>query len=287
MTSPEPAGLSAKNRNLLIRLGSAVVLLPAILYLLYMGGWYTAVLMVWGASSATGEYVKITLKEVSPIGWFTILASAVMPLTVVWRPVEPAVLVGGLIGVVIFAAWLWHLVKGPILEAPVRVAHLVTALVYCGGGMTALMMVRTLPDGGWWVVCALVVTWMNDTTAYFSGRLFGKHKLYPAVSPNKTWEGFAGGLAGSIVGLFIVKFGFFPAMTPIDCFVMGILGGVLGPAGDLCESMLKRAYDVKDSGKMIPGHGGMLDRIDALLFNAPMVLLWVQFARVALHQSQG
>jgi len=69
--------------------------------------------------------------------------------------------------------------------------------------------------------------------------------------------------------------------------VMGILGGILGPAGDLCESMLKRAYNVKDSGKMIPGHGGMLDRVDALLFNAPMVLLWVQFGRVALHQGPG
>jgi phosphatidate cytidylyltransferase len=273
-----------KNKNLIIRLGSAVVMLPAILWLLYKGGFYTAVLLMWGATSACGEYIKITLKEVSPIGWFTIAMAGVMPFTVMWKGWEPAALVGGLIGVVIFAAWLWHLVKGPLMEAPTRVAHLVTALVYCGGGMTALMTVRNLPDGGWWVVCALVVTWMNDTTAYFSGRLFGKHKLYPEVSPNKTWEGFAGGMVGSILGLFIVKFGFFPSITPLDCAVMGVLGGILGPAGDLCESMLKRAYNVKDSGKMIPGHGGMLDRIDALLFNAPMVLLWVQFGRVALHQ---
>ena len=103
------------------------------------------------------------------------------------------------------------------------------------------------------------------------------------MSPNKTWEGFAGGMVGSIGGLFIVKYGFFSGMTWLDCVAMGLLGGVLGPAGDLCESMLKRSYKVKDSGKMIPGHGGMLDRVDALLFNAPMVLLWVQFARVALH----
>ncbi len=279
--------MTDKNKNLLLRLGSAIVLLPAILYLLYRGGWFTAVLLLWGASAAAGEYIKITLKEVSPVGWFTIVAAGLMPLTVVWKPYEPAALVGGLIGVVIFAAWLWHLLKGPLLEAPTRVAHLVTALVYCGGGMTALMTVRMQPDGGWWVVCALVVTWMNDTMAYFSGRLFGKHKLYPAVSPNKTWEGFAGGMVGSVLGLFIVKIWFFQGMTLLDCVVMGILGGILGPAGDLCESMLKRAYEVKDSGKMIPGHGGMLDRIDALLFNAPMVLLWVQFGRVALHQGPG
>ena len=92
------------------------------------------------------------------------------------------------------------------------------------------MAVRQLPDGAWWVVCALVVTWMNDTSAYFFGRFLGKHKLYPAVSPNKTWEGFFGGMFGSIVGLFVVKLFFFQTMTPLDCVVMGFLGGLLGPA---------------------------------------------------------
>jgi phosphatidate cytidylyltransferase len=276
--------LTDKNKNLLIRIVSALFLLPAVLYLLYRGGWYTALLLAWGAASTAGEYIGITLKGIPPIGWLAISAAGVMPLMVVWRPFEATGLVCGLLGVTIFGSWLWHLVKGPLLEAPTRVAHLVTAVVYGGGGMTSLMAVRNLGDGGWWVVCALVVTWLNDTSAYFAGRFLGKHKLYEAVSPNKTWEGFFGGMVGSVVGLFIVKIWFFTAMTPLDCVVMGVLGGVLGPAGDLCESMLKRAYGVKDSGKMIPGHGGMLDRIDALLFNAPMVLLWVQFARVALHQ---
>jgi phosphatidate cytidylyltransferase len=86
-------------------------------------------------------------------------------------------------------------------------------------------------------------------------------------------------MVGSIGGLLIVKYGFFPKMTIVDCFALGSLGGVLGPMGDLCESMLKRAYGVKDSGNIIPGHGGMLDRIDALLFNAPAALLYVQFVR--------
>ena len=276
--------MTDKNQNLLIRIFSALILLPVVLYLLYRGSWFTAVLLCWGAASSTGEYCNITLKGMPGIAWLTVVAAGVMPFMVVWRPFEAAALVGGILGVVLLASWLWHLVKGPLVEAPTRVAHLTTAVVYGGGGMTALMAVRNLPDGGWWVVCALVVTWMNDTAAYFSGRLLGKHKLYEAVSPNKTWEGFFGGMVGSIAGLFVVKLWFFAAMTPLDCVVMGILGGVLGPAGDLCESMLKRAYGVKDSGKMIPGHGGMLDRIDALLFNAPMVLLWVQFARVALRQ---
>ena len=271
--------MTDKNKNLLIRIASAVLLLPAVLFLLYKGGWWTAGLLGFAAGASASEYITITLKELSLVGWITVLGAALLPFFPVWKPYEAAALICGVLGVVLFAAWLYHLVKGPIDQAPVRVGHLVTALVYAGGGLTSLMATRNLPDGGWWVVSALVSTWGNDTAAYFAGRALGKHKLYPAVSPNKTWEGFFGGMAGSIVGLLILKFGFFPAITVIDCVVMGVLGGVLGPAGDLCESMLKRAYGVKDSGSIIPGHGGMLDRIDALLFNAPMVLLWVQFAR--------
>jgi phosphatidate cytidylyltransferase len=79
--------------------------------------------------------------------------------------------------------------------------------------------------------------------------------------------------------MFVARAGFFPEFTVIDCVVLGVVGGIAGPIGDLCESMLKRAYGVKDSGKLIPGHGGMLDRIDALLFNAPLVFIYVQFAR--------
>ena len=274
--------MTDKNKNLLIRIVSALVLLPLVLFLLYKGSWFTAVLLCWGAASSAGEYAKITLKELPPIAWLAIVGAGALPFFVVWHPWQAPAMACGVFGVVIIGSWLWHLFKGPIAEAPTRVAHLMTAVIYGGGGMTALMAIRNLPDGGWWVVCALVVTWMNDTTAYFAGRLLGKHKLYPEVSPNKTWEGFAGGMVGSIGGLFIVKFGFFPSMTVADCVVMGVLGGILGPSGDLCESMLKRAYGVKDSGKMIPGHGGMLDRVDALLFNAPMVLLWVQFARPSL-----
>ena len=125
---------------------------------------------------------------------------------------------------------------------------------------------------------ALVITWANDTAAYFAGRFLGRHKLYPAVSPNKTWEGFFGGMVGSVGGMFIARAGFFPEFTVVDCVVLGVGGrDRSAPSGDLCESMLKRAYGVKDSGKMIPGHGGMLDRIDALLFNAPLVFVYVQF----------
>jgi phosphatidate cytidylyltransferase len=145
--------------------------------------------------------------------------------------------------------------------------------------MTALSALRSSSNGLEWVACALIVTWANDTFAYFAGRLFGRRKLYPAVSPNKTWEGFAGGLFGSVLGMVVAKLTFFSPLTWVDAVVVGLAGGVLGPIGDLCESMLKRAYQVKDSGKILPGHGGLLDRIDALLFNAPMVFLYATVIR--------
>jgi phosphatidate cytidylyltransferase len=130
---------------------------------------------------------------------------------------------------------------------------------------------------------AFVVSWLNDILAYFAGRLFGKTPLYPRASPKKTWEGFAGGMAGSVLGGVATKAVFLCLPTPAGeqfllswggCVGVGIGAGVLGPIGDLAESMMKRAAGKKDSGKLIPGHGGLLDRIDALLFVLPWVYLW-------------
>jgi len=126
-----------------------------------------------------------------------------------------------------------------------------------------------------WTVLAFVATWANDTFAYFGGRFFGRHKMLPTISPKKTWEGFAGGAIGSVVGCLVLLAIFparwLPGLTVAGCFLVGGVAALLGPTGDLVESMLKRAAGVKDSGSLIPGHGGLLDRIDALLFVAPWV----------------
>ncbi len=271
--------MTEKNRNLLLRVISAIVLLPVVLYLLYRGGYYSAGLLGFAAAACAREYLLITMKELNPLGWGTVISAGAMPLIVAWRPFEAAALISAATGVVLFAGWLWHLLNGPLQEGPQRTAHILTAFIYGHGGLTALMAIRNLDEGGWWVVSALVITWGNDTAAYFFGRFLGKHKLYPEVSPSKSWEGFFGGFVGAIGFMFVQRQFFAPFLTITDCIFLGVCGSLLGPAGDLCESMLKRAYGVKDSGNIIPGHGGMLDRIDALIFNAPMVLLYVQFMR--------
>jgi phosphatidate cytidylyltransferase len=271
--------VNAKNQNLLLRVASALVLLPLVLWLLHQGGYATAGLIAVAAGLCAFEYYSITLKGLNAAAWLGVLGAAAMPLLPVWHPLDAWRDALWIVGGVFFVGWAFHLLRGPLADAPVRAAQLLTGLVYAAFGLTTLSALRAGPSGLMWIYAALIITWGNDTAAYFSGRFLGKHKLYPEVSPNKTWEGFFGGMAGSVLGLFIARATGAPSLRVGDCIVLGIAGGICGPIGDLCESMLKRAYDVKDSGKTLPGHGGMLDRIDALIFNGPMVFLYVAAVR--------
>ena len=125
------------------------------------------------------------------------------------------------------------------------------------------------------------MAFFSDTVAYFCGRAFGKHKLYPAVSPAKSWEGAAGGVLGSCIATVGVgSLWLLPDLPIAHAIPLGIVGSVAGQTGDLVESMLKRTFGVKDSSKILPGHGGLLDRIDALLFVAPVVYYYVALVAV-------
>src|SRR4029079_9381416 len=125
---------------------------------------------------------------------------------------------------------------------------------------------RDAPHGRAWVMLAIALTFGNDTGAYFAGRGLGRHKLYPTVAPAKTVEGAVGGMLAGLLIMLAARALFVPWLTIKDCLVAALPAGAIGPTGDLVESLIKRAFGVKDSGKLIPGHGGMLDRIDALLF---------------------
>lgn len=146
-------------------------------------------------------------------------------------------------------------------------------IVYCGvlGGQFAAL--RLLDNGLWWLTIGIAITWANDTAAYFTGVYLGRTRLWPRLSPKKTWEGTVGGL----VGCGLVALAFYLLFTPptglsvTAVVALGVVGGILGLFGDLSISMLKRQIGVKDSGNVFPGHGGMLDRMDSLLFVMPFI----------------
>jgi phosphatidate cytidylyltransferase len=154
-----------------------------------------------------------------------------------------------------------------------RFAATVAGIVYCGLLATYLAKLKLIDphQGGDTVLLVLIVAWLADTGGYFAGRFLGKSKLYEAVSPKKTWAGAYGGIAGSVVGLVILKLVHATWLDWADVVAIAIPGGILGQLGDLAESLIKRSVGVKDSGALLPGHGGILDRIDAVLFIAPYV----------------
>jgi phosphatidate cytidylyltransferase len=158
---------------------------------------------------------------------------------------------------------------------------MVTGTLYVALLLTFVALLKKRgPDGGAWVFIVLTCTWLSDTGAYFAGRFIGPYwpaKLYPSVSPKKTVIGGLGGLVASFLALAIAKLWYLPTLSWLDCVLVAIPANVLGQTGDLCESLLKRSVGVKDSGALLPGHGGILDRVDALLFVAPYVYAFARW----------
>jgi phosphatidate cytidylyltransferase len=165
-----------------------------------------------------------------------------------------------------------------------RYAATITGIFYAGYLTTYLAKLKLIDpgQGGDTVLIVLIIAWVADTGGYFAGRYLGKARLYEAVSPKKTWAGAWGGLAGSLIGVAALKLISAHWLTWLDVALLAIPGGVLGQLGDLTESLLKRSVGVKDSGSLLPGHGGILDRIDAVLFIAPYV-----FAYLVIRNALG
>ena len=152
---------------------------------------------------------------------------------------------------------------------------LLLGILYIGLTLGHLPLIRGLHGGIFLIFFLLLVTWAGDAGAYFAGRTLGRHKLAPVISPNKTVEGFVGGLLLATVAALVAKLWFLPSLTILDCTILGLgLAGV-GALGDLAESAMKRSVGVKDSSHLIPGHGGLLDRLDSLLFTTPTFYYYV------------
>ena len=167
-----------------------------------------------------------------------------------------------------------------VMRDHVKVRFAMIAMTFVAGFMmpyllSAVIRILCMKVGRYFILIPFLAAYMNDAGAYFVGMKFGKHKLAPVVSPNKTIEGLAGGLAASVVGMILygllLQFAFQFQVNYLLCILYGILGGAAGVFGDLCFSVVKRQTGIKDYGNLFPGHGGVLDRFDSLMTVAPLI----------------
>lgn len=154
-------------------------------------------------------------------------------------------------------------------DAAREIAYATLCFLYIPFLLMHLVMLHRTPYGWQWLLVLMLIVMTNDSAAYYTGSAIGKHRLYPQVSPKKSIEGAIGGLFGSIGGTVLAKYTFFPQLSLVDAVLTAVVIGILGQTGDLFESLLKRSFGVKDSGSIIPGHGGVLDRLDSIIFAAP------------------
>ncbi len=202
-------------------------------------------------------------------GWIAAVAGTFLPLLYI-APL-PYGMPLGLTSLVISFSLLFLFRIRDIRRAAGEVALVLMGFLYVPLLLGHLVLLHGLPAGVQWIFLMMVIVMAGDSTAYYVGSTLGRTKLYPAVSPNKSVEGALGGLAGSVVGALIARATFFPMLTVVDCVATALL------LGHLFESLLKRSCGVKDSGTIVPGHGGILDRLDSILFAAPAAFYYAYF----------
>lgn len=269
--------------NLAARLLVAIVAVPLLLVIIYRDEPFLVWGLVFAASLLTmSEYFAMTLVErrdrIASLG-----LGALSALALYWVPARAG---GQLLAltIAVLPVSLYYLFRfGELGSVADRLAHSITGIVYAGllFAFIALLKRDLGPLGGDLVVLVLVIAWLSDTGGYFAGKAVGKRKLYEAVSPKKTWAGAVGGVLCALGGAAVIKVSRLDAqeLLPVgwtDVLLLAVPGSILGQLGDLVESLIKRSRGVKDSGSVLPGHGGMLDRLDAVLFIAPYVYLYTQ-----------
>jgi phosphatidate cytidylyltransferase len=265
--------------NLAQRLLSAIVALPLIVALiLWRQAWGFGAVVLVVAAIGLHEYTAIALSGASVRLRAGVVALGVGLTAGLYA--LPAFAVVWVLAAFVATATLVLLDPGEIPTAGSRLGLAAFGVFYLGLLCAPMAILqRDAPHGRAWVLMAIALTFGNDTGAYFAGRGLGRHKLYPKVSPAKTVEGGIGGMVASLLVMVVAKATLVPWLTVGDCLLAALPAGVLGPIGDLVESLIKRAFGVKDSGRLIPGHGGMLDRIDALLFVSAWLYVYAVYLR--------
>ena len=251
--------------NWLSRIVVAAALLPVVLGAVYLGGWWHFALVAVATVGALHEYwlMARALAPLSLAGYVgAVLALVGAQLSGVgW-------MLGGVLTTLVLA-FVLKVISEARAAATAAISSTLMGALWIGGGLAFLLLLRHLPTHGRLALyTVLLAVWAGDTLAYLGGRLVGRHKMAPSTSPGKTWEGFVFGTAATVFVAFVALYKSHFLTIP-QSIVLGVVLAVAGPLGDLFESLLKRDAGVKDSGTILGGHGGMLDRLDAFLFAAP------------------
>jgi phosphatidate cytidylyltransferase len=253
---------------MMLRIVSGVVMAVLAVVLIDRGGALFFALVVALGLLGLNEFYRL-VRRYKPLVLAGFAGLALM-LTFAWWYSTPALL-GAVAATLALSAFLGMRV-GPRPGVTARIGVTALGALYVGLGFGFLLLTRRLalpeaPEFGRDMVLTVVFgTWAGDTMAYFTGKWFGSTPMTPVLSPKKTWEGFGGGLIGTV--LLVVLIGLYTELGPLQSLVLGATIGVAGPIGDLFESLVKRDVQIKDSGRGIPGHGGVLDRFDALLWTS-------------------
>jgi len=251
--------------NAASRILVAAIGLPVVLGAVYVGGWWLFALLTLVALVALHEYWLLarSLRPLAPAGYIGVVLGLVGAEVsgVDW-------MLGGLLVTLAFAFFLKALADTR-QAATVAISGTMLGAIWVGAGLGFLIVLREIPAHGRLLLfTVLLAVWAGDTFAYFGGRLLGRHKMAPTTSPGKTWEGFVVGTAATIFVAFIALYKQ-DFISNAHAIILGVVLAVAAPLGDLFESLLKRDMDVKDTGTLLGGHGGVLDRADALLFAGP------------------
>ncbi|MBN1582967.1 MAG: phosphatidate cytidylyltransferase [Anaerolineae bacterium] len=267
-------GSSGPTSSLIQRLISSIIIFPIVLGLLALGGWWFSALVLVVMSLATWEYVRMLRHH----GYRAPYAFAILALWAILsdfyfpdiRLLQPTM------ALLLFVSLCWHILRD---RTSTRLENWLLPFggaLYIGWMAGHMLLLRALDRGGYLVFLSFAAIWLADSAAYFVGRAWGKHRMAPHLSPKKTWEGMAGGIVVSIVGSAIIAV--LGSLNWVHGALLGLLVSTLAPMGDLGVSMIKRQVGVKDTSNLIPGHGGVFDRIDSLLIAAIVgyyYIIWV------------
>lgn len=253
------------------RIASALVAAPVFILLIWYGSYNLfamAVALIAGVSF--NEFAQMSKqRDIDLFRVHGLISAVILPLSFMGGA-DTVYAVAALIIVSLFAA---AVAEGrPELE---KLAYTLAGVFYIGLMYASFILVRGLPDGNRIVLLVCCSVWGADIGAYYVGRTFGKYKLAPAISPGKTVEGFFGGVVLGFIGAALYSAYLLPEADTAMIVAAGLCGSVIGPVGDLSESLIKRFFGVKDSGNIMPGHGGALDRLDALMFAMPVFYVFL------------